>query len=193
MTARGDQNLQTCTLAVLVANEPGVLARVVGLFSARGYNIDSLTVAEIDRASRTSRITIVTTGEPHVVDQIEAQLDGIVSVKSVRDLTLDPAGVERELALVKVVADGSQRLEALRLGEIFRARVIDITPESVIFEITGDRPKIDAFLDVVAPLGMTEVSRTGVLSIERGGVLRQPLAPERRRGRQTPTKRGGGT
>lgn len=159
---------ETRTLAVLVDNEPGVLARVVGLFSARGYNIESLTVAETDKAAHTSRITIVTRGEPNIIDQITSQLDRIVSVRHVIDVTRDPAGVQRELALVKVRSTGSDRIEALRVSEIFRAKVIDTTLASFIFEMTGASDKIDAFIDLMRPIGLVEVSRTGVLSIHRG-------------------------
>ena len=163
-----NESVKSRTLAVLVDNEPGVLARVVGLFSARGYNIESLTVAETDRAAHASRITIVTSGQPGIIDQIKAQLERIVSVRQVIDVTLDPAGVERELALIKVRSTGQERIEALRLAEIFRARVIDTTLHSFIFELTGASPKIDAFIDLMRPLGLVEVSRTGVLSIHRG-------------------------
>jgi acetolactate synthase-1/3 small subunit len=156
------------TFAVMVDNEPGVLHRVVGLFAARGYNIESLTVAETDHNAHTSRITIVTRGTPHVLAQIEAQLKNMVSTRYVQDVSKDPNGVERELALVKVRGTGAERVEALRLADIFRARVIDTTSESFIFEITGAPAKIDKFTDLMRPLGLVEVSRTGVLSIERG-------------------------
>jgi acetolactate synthase I/III small subunit len=156
------------TFAVLVDNEPGVLHRVVGLFAARGYNIESLTVAETDRDSHTSRITIVTRGTPQVLAQIEAQLEKLVSTKHVQDVTKDPNGVERELALVKVRGAGADRVEALRIADIFRAKVIDTTIASFIFEITGASDKIDKFIDLMRSLGLVEVSRTGVLSIERG-------------------------
>lgn len=156
------------TLAVLVDNEPGVLARVVGLFSARGYNIESLTVAENDQAAHTSRITIVTRGDLGTIEQIKAQIERIVSVRRVTDVTRDPAGVLRELALVKVIASGQNRIESLRVAEIFRAKVIDTTLESFIFEITGASDKVDAFVELMRPLGLAELSRTGVLSIHRG-------------------------
>lgn len=156
------------TLAVLVDNEPGVLARVVGLFSARGYNIESLTVAETDARAHTSRITIVTRGAGPVIDQIKAQLGRIVPVRKVVDVTLEPAGIERELALLKIRSTGQERIEALRVAEIFRARAIDTTRQSFIFEVTGSSDKIDAFIDLLTPLGLIEVSRTGVLSIQRG-------------------------
>jgi acetolactate synthase I/III small subunit len=168
MPPRVDQPIERRTLAVIVDNEPGVLARVVGLFSARGYNIESLTVAETDRASHKSRITIVTSGQAIIIDQIEAQLDRIVSVHKVIDVTRDPAGVQRELALIKVKGEGTARIEALRVSEIFRAKVIDTTLTSLIFELTGASEKIDAFVDLMRPLGLVEVSRTGVLSIQRG-------------------------
>lgn len=168
MPPRIEQEKENRTLAVLVDNEPGVLARVVGMFSARGYNIESLTVAETDKASHTSRITIVTSGQPIILDQIKAQLERIVSVRDVIDVTLDPAGVQRELALVKVRSTGQDRIEALRVSEIFRAKVIDTTLQSFIFEMTGASNKIDAFVDLMRPLGLVEVSRTGVLSIHRG-------------------------
>jgi len=156
------------TFAVLVDNEPGVLHRVVGLFAARGYNIESLTVAETDRRAHTSRITIVTRGTPQVLSQIEAQLQKMVSTRHVQNVTKDPNGLERELALVKVRGVGAERMEALRLADIFRARVIDTTIESFIFEVTGAPSKIDKFVELMRPLGLVEVSRTGVLSIERG-------------------------
>lgn len=156
------------TLAVIVDNEPGVLGRVVGLFSARGYNIESLTVAEVDRDRHRSRITIVTTGSAHTLEQIEAQLLRLVPVANVTDITKSKRGVERELALIKVAGDGDKRVEALRIAEIFRARVIDTTNKSFIFELTGASDKIDQFCALMDPLGLVEVSRTGVLSIKRG-------------------------
>ncbi|MEZ6022127.1 MAG: acetolactate synthase small subunit [Hyphomonadaceae bacterium] len=167
---------QARTLAILVDNEPGVLARVVGLFSARGYNIESLTVAETDRTAHTSRITVVTRGDPATIEQIKSQLDRIVSVRNVIDVTKDPGGVVRELALVKVCSTGQDRIEALRVSEIFRAKVIDTTLESFIFELTGASDKIDAFIELVRPIGLAEVSRTGVLSIHRGPETDQAVA-----------------
>ncbi len=157
------------TFAVIVDNEPGVLHRVVGLFSARGYNIESLTVAETDHAAHTSRITIVTRGADRVVAQIYAQLQKIIQVRSVTEVGGDPNSVERELALVKVAGIGADRVEALRISEIFRARVIDTGSESFVFELTGTPDKIDKFEALMRPLGLVEVSRTGVLSITRGG------------------------
>ncbi|MAY88069.1 MAG: acetolactate synthase small subunit [Pseudooceanicola sp.] len=156
------------TLAVLVENEPGVLARVIGLFSGRGYNIESLTVAEVDHTGHLSRITIVTTGTPQVIEQIKAQLGRIVVVHDVHDLTVEGAAVERELAMFKVVGDGDKRVEALRLADIFRANVVDSTLNSFIFEITGAPEKIDAFADLMRPLGLAEVARTGVAALSRG-------------------------
>lgn len=156
------------TFAVLVDNEPGVLHRLVGLFAARGYNIESLTVAETDRRSNTSRVTIVTRGTAQVLGQIEAQLEKMVATRHVQDVTRDPNGLERELALVKVRGSGADRVEALRVAEIFRARVLDTTSESFVFEVSGASSKIDGFIELMRPLGLTEVSRTGVLSIQRG-------------------------
>jgi len=162
------EGIEQRTLACIVDNEPGVLARVVGLFSARGYNIESLTVAEIDRNAHQSRITIVTSGTNHVLEQIEQQLLRLVPVAKVIDVTNSSGGIERELALVKVAGKGDARVESLRISEIFRARVIDTTNESFIFEVTGASQKIDQFVELMRPLGLVEVSRTGVLSIQRG-------------------------
>ena len=166
--SHAEEALERRTLAVLVDNEPGVLGRVVGLFSARGYNIESLTVAEIDHRRHRSRITIVTNGSPHMLEQIEAQLLRLVPVASVMDITNSKRGIERELALIKVAGTGEKRVEALRIAEIFRARVIDTTNESFIFELTGASDKIDQFRELMRPLGLVETSRTGVLSIKRG-------------------------
>ncbi len=156
------------TIAVLVENEPGVLARVIGLFSGRGYNIESLTVAEVDHTGHLSRITIVTTGTPQVIEQIKAQLGRIVTVHDVHDLTVEGPSVERELAIIKVVGEGDKRVEALRLADIFRANVVDSTLNSFIFEITGAPDKIDAFADLMRPLGLLEIARTGVAALLRG-------------------------
>ncbi len=155
-------------IAVIVDNEPGVLARVVGLISARGYNIESLTVAETDVEKHTSRITVVTRGTPAKVEQIKAQLGRLVPVRRVIDVTRESDAIERELALVKVVNSGADRLESMRLAENFRARALDTTHASFVFEVTGAREKINAFIELMKPLGLTEVSRTGVLSIRRG-------------------------
>lgn len=156
------------TLAVLVDNESGVLARVIGLFSGRGYNIDSLTVAEVDHAGHRSRITVVTRGTPQVIEQIKAQLGRMVPVHDVHDLTAEGPAVQRELALFKVAGKGEARIEALRLAEIFRANVVDSTLESFVFEITGTPEKIDAFGDLMRPLGLLEMARTGVAALSRG-------------------------
>ena len=156
------------TLAVLVDNEAGVLARVIGLFSGRGYNIDSLTVAEIDHEGHTSRITIVTTGTPQVIEQIKAQLGRIVPVHEVHDLTVEGRAVERELALIKVICTGDKRVEALRLADIFRTNVVDSTLDSFTFEITGTSEKIDAFADLMRPLGLSDLARTGIAALPRG-------------------------
>src|SRR6056297_1704864 len=159
---------ETHTLAMIVDNEAGVLARVIGLFSGRGYNIESLTVAEVDHEGHRSRITIVTTGTPSVIDQIEAQLGRSVPVHEVHDLTMEGPAVERELALLKVAGTGEKRVEALRLADIFRANAVDSTLESFVFEITGTPEKIDAFAELMRPLGLVEVARTGVAAIARG-------------------------
>ena len=163
-----EQAIERHTIAVLVDNEAGVLARVVGLFSGRGYNIESLTVAEVDNAGHTSRITIVTSGTPMVIEQIKAQLERLVPVHKVVDLTSEAPGIEREMALVKVAGTGERRVEALRLSDAFRARVIDTTHTSFIFEVTGAPDKIDAFVGLMRPLGLVDVSRTGVVAIARG-------------------------
>ena len=156
------------TIAVLVDNEPGVLARVIGLFSGRGYNIESLTVAEVAAVENLSRITIVTSGTPMIIEQIKAQLDRLVPVHKVSDLTLDGPAVERELALVKVASNGDKRVESLRIADIFRARVLDSTKDSFVFEIVGDTGKLNAFIELMEPLGLVDVSRTGVAAIARG-------------------------
>ena len=156
------------TIAVLVDNEPGILARVVGLFSGRGYNIESLTVAETDRVKGLSRITVVTSGTPMIIEQIKAQLSRLVPVHAVRDLTEEGPHVERELALIKVAGTGEKRIESLRLADIFRARVIDSTIESFVFEMTGSTEKLNAFISLMEPLGLVDVSRTGVIAISRG-------------------------
>ncbi|MGR3502862.1 acetolactate synthase small subunit [Pseudaestuariivita sp.] len=155
------------TLTVLVDNEAGVLARVIGLFSGRGYNIDSLTVAEIDHQGHLSRITIVTTGTPQVIEQIKAQLGRLVPVHEVHDLTVEGPVVERELALLKVENAGDKRVEALRLADIFRAQVVDSTLDSFTFQITGTQEKVDAFADLMRPLGLAEMARTGVAALSR--------------------------
>jgi acetolactate synthase I/III small subunit len=155
-------------IAVLVQNEPGVLARVIGLFSGRGYNIESLTVAETDRANSLSRITVVTSGTRMIIEQIKAQLSRLVPVHRVRDLTDEGAHVERELALIKVAALGDKRIESLRLADIFRARVVDSTTESFVFEMTGATEKLNAFIALMEPLGLVDVCRTGVVAMARG-------------------------
>ncbi len=163
-----DPGQERHTIGVLVDNEAGVLARVIGLFSGRGYNIESLTVAEVDAQAALSRITIVTTGTPMVIEQIKAQLDRLVPVHRVVDLTVDGPSVERELALVKVCGTDNKRVEALRIADIFRARAIDSTHESFVFEISGSTQKLNAFINLMVPLGLIDVSRTGVVAIARG-------------------------
>ncbi len=159
---------ETHILSVLVDNEPGVLARVIGLFSGRGYNIESLTVAEIDPEGKVSRITIVTSGTPMVIEQIKNQLGRLVPVHKVRDLTVAGPYVQREMALVKVRGHGEHRVEALRIADIFRARVVDSTNESFVFEIVGKTTKLNAFIGLMRPLGLIDVARTGVVGIARG-------------------------
>ncbi len=162
------QKPETHTLSVLVDNEPGVLARVIGLFSGRGYNIESLTVSETEHRKHLSLITIVTTGTPMVIEQIKNQLDRLVPVHHVVDMTLAGDAIERELAMVKVKGKGENRVEALRLADAFRARVIDATTESFVFEITGASDKIEQFISLMIPLGLVEVARTGIAAIMRG-------------------------
>ncbi len=161
-------NIETHTIAVLVDNEAGVLARVIGLFSGRGYNIESLTVAEVEESQRVSRITVVTSGTPQIIEQIKAQLERLVPVHMVDDMTVSRPHIERELALIKVVGTGEPRVECLRIADIFRARVVDSTNESFVFEITGSTKKLAAFINLMRPLGLTEVARTGVVAIGRG-------------------------
>jgi len=160
--------VESHTLSILVDNEPGVLARVVGLFSGRGYNIESLTVAEVAHAEHLSRITIVTSGTPEIIEQITHQLERIVPIHKVTDLSLTGKYIERELAMIKLRGRGENRNEALRLAEAFRAKVIDATIESFIFELTGASKKIDDFIELMRPIGLVEVSRTGVAAITRG-------------------------
>jgi acetolactate synthase-1/3 small subunit len=162
------KDLERHTIAVLVDNEPGILARVVGLFSGRGYNIESLTVAEVDHRNNLSRITIVTIGTPMIIEQIKAQLSRLVPVHKVLDLTDEGPFVEREMMLVKVAGQGDARIEALRLADIYRARVVDSTLQSFVFEITGSADKLNAFIALMEPLGLVEISRTGVVAISRG-------------------------
>ena len=156
------------TLSILVDNEVGALARVVGLFAGRGYNIESLTVAETDHQKHTSRITIITSGTPQVIEQIKAQLGRLVPVHSVIDLALDAPGIEREMVLVKVRCSGEPRAECLRLVEVFRARVIDITHDSLVLELTGNNSKVERFIELLVPLGLIELGRSGVVAISRG-------------------------
>ncbi len=179
------------TIAVLVANEPGVLARVIGLFSGRGYNITSLTVSEVDDENSLSRITIVTSGTPMVIEQIKAQLGRLVPVYEVHDLTSDGVHLERELALVKIVNSGEDRIEALRIADTFRARALDSTLESFVFELTGTSPKIDAFINLMLALGRVEVSRTGVAAIARGEKVDMEVTGITPTRRQKPVRRIG--
>jgi acetolactate synthase-1/3 small subunit len=156
------------TLSVTVANEPGILARIAGLFAGRGYNIESLTVADVTEDEAISRITVVTKAAPTTIEQIIAQLDRLPSVVRVLDLTAQGPHVERELALVKVAGSGDHRIEALRLAEVYRARVVDATISSFVFEVTGGTDKIDKFLELMREVGLVEVARTGIAAIARG-------------------------
>ena len=163
-----NNSVQVHTFSILVENDPGVLARVIGLLSGRGYNIDSLTVAEVDDAEHLSKITIVSSGTQMVLEQIRAQLERLVPVRAVSDLTVDGPSVERELALIKVSGEGESRVESLRIADIFRAHVVDSTNESFVFEIVGSTDKLDAFISLMKSLGLVDVSRTGVVAIARG-------------------------
>ncbi len=160
--------IKRATIAILVDNEPGVLARVVGLFSGRGYNIESLTVAEVNKRENLSRITIVTSGTAMIIEQIKAQLSRLVPIHTVHDLTAEGPHVGRELALIKVTSTGEKRIESLRLADIFRARVVDATVGSFVFELTGSTEKLDSFINLMEPLGLVDVSRTGIVAISRG-------------------------
>ena len=162
------QEIEKHTVCVLVDNEAGVLARVIGLFAGRGYNIESLTVAEVDVEAHLSRITVVTSGTPMIIEQIKNQLGRLVPVHKVSDLTIEGPHVERELALVKVRGTGEKRVESLRIADIFRARVVDSTIESFVFEMTGSTEKLNAFIALMQPLGLVDVSRTGSVAIARG-------------------------
>jgi acetolactate synthase-1/3 small subunit len=163
-----EETAERHTLAVIVDNEPGILARIAGLFTARGYNIESLTVSEITEDKSVSRITIVTSASPATLEQIVAQLDRLVPVHKVRDLTAEGEHVERELALVKVAGTGDHRIEALRLADVYRARVVDATISSFVFEVTGTTDKIDKFVELMSEVGLLEVARTGIVAIARG-------------------------
>ncbi|MFM6931996.1 MAG: acetolactate synthase small subunit [Novosphingobium sp.] len=162
------QESERHVLAITVDNEAGILAKIAGLFTARGYNIDSLTVADISENHATSRITIVTQGPPAVIDQIHAQLERLVPVHKVVDLTEAGPHVERELALIKVAGTGEKRVEALRVADVFRAKVVDTTTASFIFELTGTPEKIDSFIAIMRELGLVEVGRTGIVGMTRG-------------------------
>jgi acetolactate synthase-1/3 small subunit len=158
-------------ISVLVDNEPGVLARVIGLFSGRGYNIESLTVSEVDDEAAISRISIVTSGTPMIIEQIKAQLARLVPIHDVCDLTETAAFIERELALVKIINKGEERIEALRIADTFRARTLDSTLDSFVFEVTGNSSKVGAFIDLMRSLGEVEIARTGVSAISRGNLV----------------------
>ncbi|QQP90412.1 acetolactate synthase small subunit [Skermanella sp. TT6] len=163
-----EPNIEKHTISVLVDNEPGVLARVIGLFSGRGYNIESLTVAEVDAEQQVSRITIVTSGTRMIIEQIKNQLDRLVPVHRVRDLTDEGPFIERELALIKVAGTGDRRIESLRIADIFKARVVDATLNSFVFEMTGTAAELDDFIGLMRQLGLVDVSRTGAAAISKG-------------------------
>lgn len=164
----GKQAVESRTLSILVDNEPGVLSRIAGLFSGRGYNVDSLTVTETEHEKHLSRFTIVTKGTPAVIEQIKHQLERMVPVHNVVDLTIEGEALERELALIKVAGKGEKRIEALRLAEIYRANVIDASTEHFVFEITGPSVEIERFIKIMTELGLVEVSRTGIAAMARG-------------------------
>ena len=166
--AGNEEPINRHTLSVLVDNEPGVLARIVGMFAARGYNIDSLTVSETSHEAHVSRITVITSGTAHKINQIKAQLSRLVPVHKVTDLTVSGPSIERELAMIKVVGKGELRVEAMRLAQAFGAHAVDATLESFVFEITGTTDEIDRFIDMIQPCGLVEVARTGVAAIQRG-------------------------
>jgi acetolactate synthase-1/3 small subunit len=163
-----ETTIEKHTISVLVDNEPGVLARVIGLFSGRGYNIESLTVAEVDAEQKVSRITIVTSGTRMIIEQIKNQLDRLVPVHRVRDLTDEGPHIERELALIKVAGTGDRRIESMRIADIFKARVVDATLSSFVFEMTGSAAELDDFIGLMRQLGLVDVSRTGVAAISKG-------------------------
>jgi acetolactate synthase-1/3 small subunit len=163
-----ETTIEKHTISVLVDNEPGVLARVIGLFSGRGYNIESLTVAEVDAEQKVSRITIVTSGTRMIIEQIKNQLDRLVPVHRVRDLTDEGPHIERELALIKVAGTGDRRIESLRIADIFKARVVDATLSSFVFEMTGSAAELDDFIGLMRQLGLVDVSRTGAAAISKG-------------------------
>jgi acetolactate synthase-1/3 small subunit len=168
LAVSGEEKTERHTISVLVDNEAGVLARVIGLFSGRGYNIESLTVAETDISKHLSRITIVTSGTPMIIEQIKNQLRRLVPIHKVTDLTVEGPSLEREMALVKVQGVGEKRVESMRIADIFRAHVVDATIESFVFEMTGSSEKVNAFINLMQPLGLVDVSRTGVVAISRG-------------------------
>ncbi|WP_069306714.1 acetolactate synthase small subunit [Methylobrevis pamukkalensis] len=163
-----ETKIETHTLSVLVDNEPGVLARIVGLFSGRGYNIESLTVSEVEHERHVSRITLVTTATPQVLDQIKNHIARLVPVHRVIDLTRMGDAIERELALIKVAGTGEHRVEALRLAQAFDAKTVDATLESFVFELSGMPAEIDRFVKLMTSCGLVEVARTGLAALSRG-------------------------
>ena len=184
-----DTDVYRHTISVLVDNEAGVLARVIGLFSGRGYNIESLTVSEVDPEQQLSRINLVTSGTRQIVEQIKAQLGRLVPVHTVKDLTDEGPSVSRELALIKVQGIEDDRVEALRIGDIFRCNVVDSTTDSFVFEVVGASEKIDAFINLMKPLGLVEVSRTGVVAIARGAAGMEDPVRRTRKAKTTRSKK----
>ena len=162
------EETESHTISILVDNEAGALARVIGLFSGRGYNIESLSVAEIDQDKHKSRITIVTNGSMMTINKIKSQLERLVPVHSVNDLTSEGPSIEREMALIKVVCSKNDREEVIRLSEVYRAKTVDTTKDSFIFELTGNIEKINSFVDLLRPLGLEDISRTGLAAVTRG-------------------------
>src|SRR5262245_49276997 len=176
MTANGHNEPRKHTISVLVENRFGVLSRVAGLFSARGYNIESLSVGEtLDPA--VSRMTLVVTGDEFVIEQVTKQLHKLIDVIKVSDLT-DDSHVERELVLIRVNAEPQHRAEILRTADIFRAHVVDVTPLSFTLEATGDEGKLEALIELLRPMGIQEIVRTGKVAIARGAKTRARRAPE---------------
>ena len=155
------------TILILVENHFGVLAKISGLFSARGFNIDSLTVGETEDPL-ISRMTIVSEGEDKVMEQIKKQLNKLIDVIKVRDLTEEKIDfIERELVLIKVNAEAKKRAEIIEIADIFRAKIVDVNPKSVVIEMTGDEGKIKAIIELLKPFGVVELVRTGKIALPR--------------------------
>ena len=160
-----DEHRENHILSLMVENQPGVLSRIAGLFSGRGFNIESLCVAETTDPN-ISRVTLVTTGKMNIVEQIKKQLNKLINVLKVFDFT-GVSHVERELVLLKIRAKPEYRAEILRLVDIFRSRVVDVGTDYYMVEVTGDQGKIKAFLDLLEPMGIKEIARTGLIALPR--------------------------